>query len=394
MQDDAIFIRRPMPIQMRRLAALLFSFGLTPWAAALAAPATVPMEDDGVMLKIPASIFGQSRSIIVDTGCSTTILDRSFVARLGPPSGQIIAQSPYASDLTLNLYGAPKIQVGQEKLPLNTIAAANLQIAHLISGEECAGVIGMNVLSKYLLVLDFAGNHLTLNHPADTNKMVSSSFVPMVPLGEGRYAVSAILNGSHSLALAIDSGSSCSISLNPQDWKLVFGDDSQLIGRVSFFAGVGNNVRINHTVRVKSLRIGTNLYTDLLCSRLSNPNSISHIGLGLLRRNFVTLDCSNQRLGLVPRPHLPEEQDDMSGLHLLLENGQVTVYAVDFGSPADRAGIKAQDVIISLNGRRSTQFKMQEIRNLLQQRDGMPIQATVDRNGQAISTSFNLKSLI
>lgn len=60
---------------------------------------------------------------------------------------------------------------------------------------------------------------------------------------------------------------------------------------------------------------------------------------------------------------MPQEQDDMSGLHLLKEDGAVTVYAVDLGSPAYQAGIKAGDEILSRDEKRAIELKMQEIRD-------------------------------
>jgi len=376
------------------IAVLALLFGLAPTDGITAPSATLPMVDDGVMLKIPAVVFDQSHNFVVDSGCSTTILDPLLAKRLGAPKGQKIAEALYHSDLTLNVYAAPNIRVGAMVLPVTTVAEANLRMARLISGDECSGVLGMDVLSQYVVTLDFSREQFYLSSEAPSAESVDSTSVPMIALGGGHYGVAAVLNDSHRLTLSIDSGTSTSISLNRQDWKTVFGNDSQRIGRISCFTGLGNSVQVNQTVRLKSLRIGSNLYRNLLCTCLPNPSSASRIGLGLLRRNLVTLDFPNKRLQLIERSQMPQEQDDMSGLHLLRENGAVTVYAVDLGSPADRAGIKVGDQILSLNGERSIQLKMQQIRYILQQQDGMKIEVALNREGKSFSTVLMLKSLI
>ncbi len=52
-----------------------------------------------------------------------------------------------------------------------------------------------------------------------------------------------------------------------------------------------------------------------------------------------------------------------------------------------------RDEILSLNGVRSVELKMQQIRSVLQQRDGMKIEVALDREGKSFSTVLRLKSL-
>ena len=60
----------------------------------------------------------------------------------------------------------------------------------------------------------------------------------------------------------------------------------------------------------------------------------------------------------------------MSGLRLLKADGKIVVYSVDEGSPAFLAGLKAEDEIISINGKLSSSLGLKQIRELLQEKDG------------------------
>jgi C-terminal processing protease CtpA/Prc len=61
---------------------------------------------------------------------------------------------------------------------------------------------------------------------------------------------------------------------------------------------------------------------------------------------------------------------DMSGLHLVREGSQTSVYSVDAGSPAATAGIKAGDVLLSMDSQNVAQVKMKDVRQRLKSKDG------------------------
>ncbi len=356
--------------------------------------ADASMFDEGLMLRVPATMFNEKHFFVVDSGSSTTVLDKSLLVRLGSPITAALADTPYQSDLPTSFYPAPAIVLEDTLLPINKVVCIDLRMARMISGEPCSGVLGMDVLSNYVVTMDFEKKEFLLGLNANAVAPADSITVSMVPVGENRCGVTAVLNDSHNFILMIDSGSSLSVSLNKHDWDELFGSKAETVGRVSYFTGAGNKVEKNRVARLESLKVGTTVYRNLLCTEVPNPNSVSHLGLAFLRQNSVILDFPARLLHLLKRKFPPAEEDDMSGLHLLWQDGRVVIFAVDVGSPAESAGLKAGDQIMSVSGKSSDQLRMEQIRSVFQAGDGKKIDVTIKRAGKEFPVKITLKRFV
>lgn len=62
------------------------------------------------------------------------------------------------------------------------------------------------------------------------------------------------------------------------------------------------------------------------------------------------------------------------------------------GSPAQEAGLLIGDVIISINGKTTYNFSLQQINQMFYDDVGKKMRLTIDRKGQILNYSFNLKS--
>ncbi|AXT20667.1 PDZ domain-containing protein [Flavobacteriaceae bacterium AU392] len=63
-------------------------------------------------------------------------------------------------------------------------------------------------------------------------------------------------------------------------------------------------------------------------------------------------------------------------------------------SPAERAGLKINDVILSVNGRKAHDYSLQDIVKLFYDEDGKRIKLLIERDGEKRSFSFTLESLL
>jgi hypothetical protein len=73
-------------------AALLIALHVARVTAA--EPITLPLLDDEAMIRVPVTLFGETRYFAVDTGAPVTIIDASYRARLVAP---LRLQSPVTS---------------------------------------------------------------------------------------------------------------------------------------------------------------------------------------------------------------------------------------------------------------------------------------------------------
>jgi len=119
------------------------------------------------------------------------------------------------------------------------------------------------------------------------------------------------------------------------------------------------------------------------------------IGLGLLSRYLVTLDFVTMKLYLQKGQAFDKPDEiDMSGLHLWRLNGQTAVHSVDKDSPAEAAGIKAEDVVLKVGEKKAAEVDICDLRDLLKSGDGKEIKMTIKRGGEEKAASFRLKRRI
>ncbi|MCK7590142.1 aspartyl protease family protein [Subsaxibacter sp. CAU 1640] len=69
-----------------------------------------------------------------------------------------------------------------------------------------------------------------------------------------------------------------------------------------------------------------------------------------------------------------------------------TVVELRKGSPAEKAGLMIDDVILSVNNKNTASLKMHEIINIFSDEDGKMIRIRVDRNGFELNFEFKLES--
>ena len=120
----------------------------------------------------------------------------------------------------------------------------------------------------------------------------------------------------------------------------------------------------------------------------------NQLGLGFLSGYLVTFDFPNGVLYL-KESNLPNCQNDldMSGLHLLRIDGKTVIHSIDSGSPATASGVRANDILITLDGQRAEQFSMFALRRCLCA-EGKECHVTLSRAGATIEATIVLGKLL
>lgn len=393
----AKFIASPNSTNMLRattlsLIAILLKMILTP-GITRAADETyqqAPLFDDGVMIRVPVNAFGKTLYFLLDTGFTVSAIDAKYKSYLGETTDAFSAESPLETNNVLPIFKCPEISIAGKSLELDKITCLDLKMGRMISGQPCDGILGMDFLSKNVVSIDFDKKVFSLN--ATVPEKVRKTFVA-VPLNQfyQHYTAKVLVNHAQTLDLLIDTGDNSSISLNSEGWQKVFSANQK--NEVSItVAGVGNHVAQSKIGVVGQMAIGGLNYTNLHATYIQNPADLSHLGLGFFRRHNVTFDFANQMLYLEPgQKFSTPDKEDMSGLHLLRDGTVTIVYSVDENSPAFNCGIKANDIIESVNGQKTFLLTMNAVRLILQSRDGDKVTLQVRRGEDLLDFEFVLK---
>ncbi len=97
-----------------------------------------------------------------------------------------------------------------------------------------------------------------------------------------------------------------------------------------------------------------------------------------------------------------KDRDDVTGgIKILLEerykislHPALEIVEIREGSPAALAGVQKGDIVIAINSKQIHQYSLQEVSEMLNEKEGKKIRLTVDRNGANLTFSFELKKLL
>jgi len=349
----------------------------------------VPLMDDRQLVRIPIRVFGQIAYFIVDTGTSTTTLDTKFASRLGRPLAHIKEQSS-AEDIEADLYHAPKIVIGGAEIPLERVVCGDLSLQRLVTGEECDGVLGMDVLRKYVVTMNFERNEFVLSKNISLPR--EAKYIPMTAVG-AQFQVEASIGAKSPILLMIDSGLTNSLSLNQDEWDQMLTFEERASALHVIFAAAGGQIVENRMTRLSTVTLAGTSYPKLICTLLPREG-LSTLGLSFLRQYHVVLDFPHSTFYFEPSKSDWVEEKDMSGLHLIRKEGKVMVYSVDLKSPAAIADIRPGDVMERIDDEIASTISMASIRAKLMSRDGDGRNLTMDRGDHKLEIHLVLRRQI
>jgi hypothetical protein len=262
----------------------------------------------------------------------------------------------------------------------------DMQQAGYADGKKISGLIGMNFLRKYMVHIDF---------DVDTISFFES--VPEERLRWGQSCDISYDNGglAHIKGMAfldipvdfmVDTGHSQTGSLEERTFRLIMSQKKAKTIEASFNT-LGGTIK-EREARINDLVIGSLHYRDLIFSELDS----SILGLEFLARHRVIFDFPNRKLYLEEgRDYRRHDQRDMSGLRLVKSYDQTVVESVEVGSPAEKAGLKAGDVILMVGPKLASQYDIWVFRRDLMATSGEKVNVTFLRGGQKKDVSLVLE---
>ncbi len=343
----------------------------------------IPNDPD--CLLVPVTLAGRRLWFVVDTGAAVTVVDQPLRPFVGRRVGK--GHAPTAGeDIQIELYDPPKAFLG--KLDLREggpVACVDQTMCSYIAGRSIAGFIGMGLLKRYVLQLDFDNGKLRLLAPVAGVRKEWGTPVDLFPGTGGLPYVRGKVSDAE-VAFIVDTGANGSGGLESRLFdRFIAGSEEKLVEvLVSTVAGTSSTAK----GRLPLLALGENRYSSLLFRNSRH----SLLGLAFLSRHCVTLDFPN-RLMYLKRGRLFERPDEsnMSGLGILRIHGKTLAWVVDKASPSESAGIRSKDEIVAVNGVEAGGLDLWGIRRLLRSGDGKLINMTIKRGERVFDVSFRLK---
>ncbi|HKW13959.1 MAG TPA: aspartyl protease family protein [Candidatus Krumholzibacteria bacterium] len=349
--------------------------------------------------------FNGSRPLhfILDAGSPFTLLNTGLPETVGFSNA---GDTTFANGFTVKRY-TPRACVRTLGATISNIEIGDIELDHVsaMEGERLDGLIGGQFFLKHVVRINYMESTIDV-FPASYVYHGDGAVLPLNVDGLGFTDASVMAPDGHYIkgTFIVDTGVRMGLLLNAP-----FVDNNGLLAaekrvpKASVGVGVNGETR-GDIFRVRDVEIGGFHLPDVVavCSRDevvidSNSGLAGIIGGDLLRRFRVTEDYPHSQLVLEETPETYQPfVYDRSGLFLLGEGEDyrtIRVHRVIAGSPAEDAGIRENDRIVSVDGRAARRLGLESMRALFRE-DNTRYRLVLEREGGLVNAQLMTKDLL
>jgi hypothetical protein len=277
-------------------------------------------------------------------------------------------------------------------------------------GYQIDGILSYSVFNSFITKIDYEKEVITIYNPEYFRYKKNPGRSVSLPLIINNnkpfiYVMLQIPDGRLiPLKVMLDSGASSSFWLDASTIKSF----DIPTGAKKTFLGTSLSGEVNgYLARFDKVSIDRFNLEDVL---VSFPDSVAiaqssgiekrngSIGAETMRRFSIIIDYPNENITFIKNDNYHEPFSyNKCGIELRCPYPGVNFYQISHvytGSPAEKAGIRKDDFIHSINGTEADELSLNEIYKLFQGRTGKKIRITVDRVGLRTKFSFKLEDYI
>jgi hypothetical protein len=382
----------------------------TPAQSATTAPVTIPFElvTRHIVLQVRIN-DSRPLSFVFDTGDKVGVVDTDVAKELGLKldgqlrvggAGADTLPGSFVKEATWSLPGLEGFsQPISIAIPLGRMAAR--------AGHDFDGIIGSEFIKQYVVEVDYQNRVLKLH---DRDKFAYSGAGESIPIQLNQMGYPLLdaevmpANGeSIKGKFVLDLGSSGSLVLMSPvvvQHNLLSNGMKTIKALGVGGAGGQSNGQIG---RVRSLQIGKftianpiTLFSEDKAGAMATSQLVGNIGQLIAGKFKVFLDYTHTRIILEPNSTFAQPMDRATAGVVLTTEGKdyATVRVMDVleNSPASEAGIKKDDIVLSVDGKPAGELKATKIAELFEKPGTYKL--TIRRGEQTLQVPLTPRKLI
>ena len=345
--------------------------------------ATVPFDFDDGEIGVPVLINGRKSRVFLDSGASGFALSQTVADSLHLKQQGVLEARGYGGSTDLHPVKIDTLEIpGAVRLSGLTAVSIALPAGFDQSlSQPVSGFIGYDLLSRYVVKIDYVHHTLTFSDPATWTPSAADGPALPLNLDSDVPSVQARLDYYAPASFLLDTGDESSLRLYgpyvaAHGLRAKYPKQTPSVG-----GGIGGQSRSSLT-RVGLFTVaGQTLHsvpTDLSLDTQGGASQIfaGALGGGMLSRFTVTFDYPHSRVFLAPT--------DATSVPFDLRTSGVTVAQVrdaqghahfviadvTAGTPAARAGVLLYDQILRVDGQDAGKLSLPTLRGLLSPSSG------------------------
>lgn len=339
---------------------------------------------------------------IFDTGASN-VIDPAVAREIGAlGTGSLQGSGVGSQTESISFANVAKLQVGDAVLTHQLFAVLPTRMGFGVStGRQVDGLIGWDVLARYVTTFDYANRQVVLSLPGSAAAPADGHVVPFV-FYSTQPQIACTIDGIPA-ECTIDTGARDTISfMTPflADHPQIVPASTTAVGINGFGLGgpaLGKLGRVRE-VGIDDFKIANVVadYSTQTAGALTAPFVAANVGGNLLRRFAVTFDYGNGTMTLVPNAAFGDaDAYERSGLFLIRRGASIVVADARPGTPAADAGIVKGDTIASIDGKPAGEMPLYAIRDLFAQAGGTVVTLGIaSKDGTQRSVTFRLRDYV
>lgn len=385
--------------------------------AAVAAHATeepkVTFDPQKYLIWIPVQVNGgPPLNFALDSAAGSSAIDWDRAEELKIPFDELGLAHAGSGDNVARVgrTGAVRLTLPDATLDLPALGVVSLRGVSESYGRRMDGVIGAELLERYVVEIDWDARRLALHEPATYDYLGGGAALPLILAQRQPFVrMSVAVPGAAPVEglFLVDCPHPGTIIMNTpfvQDHALLKTARRSLPRLVTAYAeGVGGKSEIQYG-RISELRLGPFTlhepwvgFSEAKAGSLAQSSFSGILGSEVLRRFRMIFDYRRERMILEPNAYFGKPFPyDASGLRLRATGEGLREYLVTGvveDSPAEAAKLQAGDRLTEINGKPAGSLTLGAIVEMLR-RDGEAVRLKVRRGTHAAEVALTLRRLI
>ena len=375
----------------------------------------IPFQSYNNLIVIPVILNGiLPLKFVLDTGVRTAILtEKTYSDILNLSYDKHLIISGVGGEKLIDAYitNGVSLELSRIKGEGHTMLVLEKDYIELSNylGTKVHGVLGYEIFSRFIVKMNFNRKILTLAKPEKFKKKRKFTAIPIKIEDTKPYMNVRVTqqNGKNiSMKLMIDSGASHGLLLEPIADSLIVIPEKTINSNIG--RGLGGELT-GKIGRVDKLEFGDFEFNEIIAT-YPDPNSYMDslkmktifrhgtIGGEILSRFSIIFDYSSETLYLKKNTAYKKKFEyNMSGIIIKATGSRLErfkIVEVREGSSAEKAGIQAEDFVLSVNSNSVTNLPLQEVIGMFNSKANRTLRIELERNGRRIFKKFKLQRQI